>query len=148
MAAIGRYSMLWLAAAALGVIFADDRIGFVWLTAAVCAEWVLTNGPFKLLFRRRRPDNAAIEPMLPSWLHPPRSSSFPSGHSSAAAFATVLFWAWSPVAGIVSAVVAMAMAASRVIIRAHHKTDVIAGLTWGALLAVASIQILGDRLPG
>lgn len=147
MSAAGRYSMLQTAAAALGVVFATDRIGFVWFIAAVVFEWVFTNGPVKLLFRRARPDASDVVDMLPDWLHPPRSSSFPSGHSSAAAFATVIWWSWSPVAGVIALLVSLAMGASRIIIRAHHRTDVAAGLIWGALLAFAALVLLGDRLP-
>ncbi|MFW2383664.1 MAG: phosphatase PAP2 family protein [Acidimicrobiales bacterium] len=147
MSAAGRYSMLWMAAAGLGVLFSSDRVGFLWFEVAIVAEWVFTNGPVKLLFRRERPDNSDVRAMLPDWLHPPRSSSFPSGHSSAAAFATVIFWSWSPVAGIVCGIVALAMGASRVIIRAHHRTDVLAGFVWGAILAALALAVLGDRLP-
>ena len=148
MSAAGRYSMIELGAAGLGVLLATDRIGFVWFIAAIVFEWLFTNGPFKLLFRRERPDASDVTAMLPDWLHPPRSSSFPSGHSSAAAFATVIWWSWSPVAGVVALVVALAMGASRIIIRAHHRTDVVAGVLWGAGLAALTLAVLGDRLPG
>ncbi len=147
MSAAGRYSMLWLAAAGLGLLFAGDRTGFGWFAAAIVAEWVLTNGPVKLLFRRERPDTADVRAMIPDWLHPPRSSSFPSGHSSAAAFATVIFWSWSPPAGLLCGVVALAMGASRVIVRAHHRSDVLAGFLWGVVLAGVALAMVGDQLP-
>ena len=147
MSAAGRYSMIQTVAAALGVLLATDRIGFVWFVGVIVAEWVFTNGPVKLMFRRERPDASDVVAMLPDWLHPPRSSSFPSGHSSAAAFATVIWWSWSPVAGIVALLLTVAMGASRIIIRAHHRTDVAAGLIWGAGLALLAIAVLGDRLP-
>lgn len=147
MSAAGRYSMIELGAAALGVLLATDRIGFVWFIGAIMAEWVFTNGPIKLLFRRERPDAPDVVAMLPDWLHPPRSSSFPSGHSSAAAFATVIWWSWSPLAGLVALAVALAMGASRIIVRAHHRTDVAAGFIWGAALALLALALLGDRLP-
>jgi undecaprenyl-diphosphatase len=148
MSAAGRYSMVWVATAGLGILFAGDRTGFVWFLGVIVAEWVLTNGPVKLLFRRERPDNSDVRTSLPDWLHPPRSSSFPSGHSSAAAFATVIFWSWSPAAGVMCGFAALGMGASRVIVRAHHRTDVVAGFCWGAILAGAALVILGDRLPG
>lgn len=147
MSLAGGYSRVWLAAAGLGVVFADDRSGFVWFLGAIVAEWIFTNGPVKLLFRRERPDNSDVRASLPGWLHPPRSSSFPSGHASAAAFATVIFWSWSPVAGVVCGLAALGMGASRVIIRAHHRSDVVAGFCWGAILAVVALVLLGDRLP-
>lgn len=140
--------MVWLGAAALGVMAADDRSGFAVFVVAVAIEWVVTNGPLKLLFRRTRPDNSDVADLLPDWLHPPRSSSFPSGHSSAAAFSTVIWWSWSPVAGAVSAILAAAMGASRIVLRAHHRSDVAAGWLWGALLGGLALAVLGDALPG
>jgi len=140
--------MLWMASAALGFALHSDRRGFLVFAAVITLEWVFTNGPIKLLFRRDRPDNTDVADMLPSWLHPPRSSSFPSGHSSAAAFATVIWWSVSPITGILCGVFALLMAGSRVLIRAHHKSDVAAGLIWGAVLALLALAILGDRLPG
>ncbi|NNF53169.1 MAG: phosphatase PAP2 family protein [Acidimicrobiales bacterium] len=147
LSAAGRYSMLWLAAAGLGVALGSDRSSFVVFVLAVLAEWVLTNGPVKLLFRRDRPDNSDVQAMVPTWLHPPRSSSFPSGHSSAAAFATVIWWAYSPVAGVAAALAALLMGLSRIVLRAHHPTDVVAGLLWGAALAGLSLAVFGGSLP-
>lgn len=139
--------MVWLVAAGLGVAVGSDRAGFAVFLLAVLGEWVLTNGPIKLLFRRERPDNSDVRAMLPSWLHPPRSSSFPSGHSSAAAFATVIWWAYSPVAGVIAALLAVLMGLSRVVLRAHHPSDVTAGLLWGAVLAGLSLLLFGGALP-
>lgn len=139
--------MLWMFAAAIGLVFASDRLGFAGFLAAIVVEWVLTNGPVKLLFNRQRPDSSALAEHIPDWLHPPRSSSFPSGHSSAAAFSTVIWWAWSPVAGAICALVALAMGVSRTVIRAHHPSDVVAGFLWGGALAAACLYFGRDLLP-
>ncbi len=147
LSAAGRYSLLWLAAAGLGLALGSDRAGFVVFLLAVLGEWVLTNGPIKLLFRRERPDNSDVRAMLPSWLHPPRSSSFPSGHSSAAAFAAIIWWAYSPAAGVAAGMVAVLMGLSRIVLRAHHPGDVAAGLLWGGVLAGLSLAIFGGALP-
>lgn len=148
LSAAGRYSMVWLGFSALGAMAADDRTGFAVFFVAVAVEWMVTNGPLKLLFRRTRPDNADVVDLLPDWLHPPRSSSFPSGHSSAAAFSAVIWWSWSPLAGVVVAILAAAMGASRIVLRAHHRSDVVAGWLWGALLGGLALALLGDALPG
>jgi membrane-associated phospholipid phosphatase len=147
LSAAGRYSMLWLAAAGLGWAFAKDHIGFAWFLAAILMEWVLTNAPVKLLFNRQRPDNSTVVELIPGWLHPPRSSSFPSGHSSAAAFSTVIWWAWNPAAGIVCAVFAVAMGLSRLVLKAHHPSDVAAGFAWGAALAGICLAVARDLFP-
>ena len=143
----GRYSLIWLASAAAGIAVGSDRSVFGVFFVAIVGEWVLTNGPLKLLFRRARPDNSDVHAMIPAWLHPPRSSSFPSGHSSAAAFATVIWWAFSPVAGVVAALVAALMGLSRIVLRAHHPSDVVAGFLWGAALAGVSLVLFGGSLP-
>ncbi len=140
--------MVWLLAALVGMVVTSDPTGFFVLGVSVVAEWVLTNGPIKLLFERQRPDSSEIVHLLPGWLRPPRSSSFPSGHSSAAAFSTVLWWAWSPTTGLLCAVVAIAMGWSRIALRAHHTTDVLAGWVWGVILALGTLALLGDALPG
>ncbi len=148
LSAAGRYSMLWLAAAGLGLIFGSDRVGFAGFLAAIAVEWVLTNGPVKLLFRRQRPDNSSVVDLIPDWLHPPRSSSFPSGHSSAAALSTVLWWAWSPVTGVICLIAALAMGLSRIVLKAHHPSDVAAGLAWGAGLGTLCLVLARDMFPG
>lgn len=139
--------MLWLAAAGLGLAFGDDRVGFAGFLAALGVEWVLTNGPVKLMFNRQRPDNSSVAHLIPTWLHPPRSSSFPSGHSSAAALSTVVWWAWSPVAGVICLVVAVSMGLSRIVLKAHHPSDVIAGLAWGAALGALCLVLARDLFP-
>ena len=139
--------MIWLAAAGVGLLFGSDRAGFVWFMAAIFAEWVLTNGPIKLLFGRTRPDNSSVVELIPSWLHPPRSSSFPSGHSSAGAFSTLIWWAWSPIAGVICAAVALAMGLSRIVLKAHHPSDVLAGFFWGAGLSAVCLLVARDLLP-
>ena len=140
--------MIWLVGAAMGLVFGSDTRGFALFLLFITTEWVITNGPVKLLFRRERPDNTDVLPMIPLWLHPPRSSSFPSGHSSAASFATVIWWAWSPVTGLICGALALLMGLSRLVLRAHHPTDVAAGLAWGALLAGLALAVFGDSLPG
>lgn len=84
----------------------------------------------KQLVGRRRP---AIElaPLVRRLAVAPRTTSFPSGHSaSAAAFATGVVLE-SPLLGIPVAVLAAAVATSRVAVGAHYPSDVVAGLSIG-----------------
>ncbi|HTW06479.1 MAG TPA: phosphatase PAP2 family protein [Acidimicrobiales bacterium] len=105
---------------------------------ALGAESALVNGPVKALFRRRRPERTAPAP-LP--LRNPRTSSFPSGHASAAFFAAALLRdgsgarAYYPLAAIV--------AASRVYVRTHHASDVVAGAALGAVLGELARPLAG-----
>ncbi len=103
---------------------------------AVCAEWgqaVFINLGVKSLFRRQRP---VIAEPRPFYLRTPRTTSFPSGHSTASFTAAVLLsqgtgWAWFlfPLAAIVSF--------SRIYVRIHHASDVIGGVAVGLAIGVA-----------
>ncbi len=82
------HSGIWLVLAALQAW----RSGSGWrpvVRAAILlgAESVLVNGLVKLAFRRERPETTEARPLH---LRVPLTSSFPSGHSSAAFFAATL----------------------------------------------------------
>jgi undecaprenyl-diphosphatase len=103
-------------------------------SAILALEQALVNGPVKSVFRRERP---AVVDDHPHDLRSPLTSSFPSGHASAGACATVLLSrdlghgpAWATLAAVV--------AWSRVHVGAHHATDVVGGAVLGAGLAVVA----------
>jgi undecaprenyl-diphosphatase len=84
----------------------------------------------KSLFQRVRPaDHAEIE--FSHGLRRPITSSFPSGHATAAFCAATLLGGggWY--------VAASAVAATRVYVRLHHASDVAAGAAFGLALGVA-----------
>jgi undecaprenyl-diphosphatase len=128
--AAGDHSLIWLALAGLeGWRSGQGGRALLRAGAALGAESVLVNGLVKLAFRRRRPDSTGPRP-LP--LRIPRTSSFPSGHASAAFFAAALLRDGAP-APLVYAVAAT-VASSRVHVGMHHASDVIAGAALGAAL--------------
>jgi membrane-associated phospholipid phosphatase len=91
--------------------------------------------------RRRRPgaDHLAAYQALG---HRPTSSAFPSAHAAtAAAFTIAVAWE-SPLAGLVVAPVAVAVAYSRLRTRAHWPSDVVAGALWGIAVGVATRRLL------
>jgi undecaprenyl-diphosphatase len=124
------HSAIWLVLAALQ----GWRSGSGWrelLRAGglLGGESVLVNGLVKLVFRRERPGTTEARP-LP--LRIPITSSFPSGHSSAAFFAATLL-SRGPF-GVVYYALATLIASSRVYVKIHHASDVIAGAALGATL--------------
>ena len=128
--AAGDHSMIWLALGGLkGWRSGHGFKPLLRAGAAFGAESVLVNGLVKLAFRRQRPHSSEPRP-LP--LRTPRTSSFPSGHASAAFFAAALLRdrrSW-PAYYALAAVVA----SSRAHVRIHHASDVVAGAALGAVL--------------
>lgn len=129
---LGNFSLLWHLVNTTRAVAPDRRIAHALRVASVLGlESVLVNGPVKNLFRRHRP---VWEHERPLRLRVPRTSSFPSGHASAAGAAVGMLaerdGAWPVYAGLGAVV-----AASRVYVGVHHASDVVAGALFGYALA-------------
>lgn len=131
------FSVMWHALGVVQAIIEDDPMIAIGLSAALGIESVLVNGPVKSLFRRSRP---VQEFERPHKLRQPKTSSFPSGHASAAMVAAALLSrhtggaAWYAVGAIV--------ATSRIHVRIHHASDVAGGLVIGAALGAVARRVL------
>ena len=78
----------------------------------------------------------------------PTTSSFPSGHSSAAAFAAMMLATWDGKRlGSVWYTVASIVGVSRAYVRIHHGSDVVGGFVVGTLLGVVGRRIARQLLP-
>ena len=73
-------------------------------------------------------------------MHRPISSSFPSGHA-ASAFTAAMLLAGGPATPVWFALAA-AVAASRVYIRMHHTSDIVAGAALGLALGAIARRIV------
>ncbi|MDA8196060.1 MAG: phosphatase PAP2 family protein [Actinomycetota bacterium] len=99
---------------------------------ALLAESFIINIGVKSLFMRTRPSWDGDRPLA---IRQPLTSSFPSGHSSAAATAFILlsdndkFWP-------IYLLIALIVAPSRVHVRMHHASDVVAGTVIGTLFGL------------
>jgi membrane-associated phospholipid phosphatase len=138
---LGEFSLVWhLANVARGLSGGRRARQVPVLAVLLGAESLLVNQGLKRLFRRERP-TAAGDPRYP--IRRPVTSSFPSGHASAAAFNAVLLTGWD---GRRSAPLwwglALVVATSRAYVRIHHPSDVVAGLATGAALGVAARRLL------
>lgn len=123
------HSILWLSISALRAAVERDPSVALRISAVIAAESALTNGPIKMLFRRVRPERDTTEPP-PYGMRIPITSSFPSGHATAAFTAAMVLtrrpreaWFWFPIATLV--------ASSRIYVKMHHASDVIAGAALG-----------------
>lgn len=133
---LGNFSLIWhTLSVARGLRRGGDIAGTARLSTGLAIEAALVNGPIKSLFRRQRP-STVVEVLRPHALRQPTTSSFPSGHASAAAFFVVVASQddpWWPLYVTIAGVVA----SSRVYVKIHHASDVIGGVVVGAALGVA-----------
>ena len=127
------FSLIWhILGAARGVTSdrrADEAIR---LSAVLAVESVLVNGVIKSLFRRKRPVWESEAPR-PHKLRQPLSSSFPSGHASAAFAAATILAEDNPAWPLYYAAAAL-VASSRTYVKIHHASDVLAGAATGILI--------------
>lgn len=125
------HGLLWLALGAARAAAGPTRPGsFRRLALTLVAESAVTNGIVKSLFRRVRPPEELAAGPLPFGMHRPITSAFPSGHA-ASAFTAATLLAEDGTHGAGYYTLATLVAASRVYVRMHHASDVVAGAAWG-----------------
>lgn len=126
------HSLLWHTCGAVrGLVTGGDVERAARFSIAMGVESALTNGVVKSLFRRVRPaEYADIE--FHHGLRRPVTSSFPSGHATAAFCAATLLGGGPAWYGAATAV-----AATRIYVRLHHASDVVVGAAFGVGLGLA-----------
>jgi membrane-associated phospholipid phosphatase len=140
---VGDWALIWhLIGAGQGLLPGRDPMSAVRLSAVLGVESLLVNGGIKSLFRRHRPVWES-DVARPHRLRTPRSTSFPSGHASSAFTAAGVLAPGDPLAPVYYAV-AVVVASSRVYVKIHHASDVVAGAALGAGLAVLARRLLAQ----
>lgn len=130
---LGDHGVLWMILAGAQAVRNRDgdwRKPLARALLGLAAESIVVNGPIKAMFRRTRPVGPSVHPLR---LRTPRTSSFPSGHASAAFFGAALLRdddPWWPAYYAVAVIVAM----SRLHVRIHHASDVAGGIVIGVAL--------------
>lgn len=126
------HSVIWFLLAALKATRSKEQARLAKRAAiALAIESVVVNLGVKSLFRRQRPEFPGDRP-LP--LRQPLTSSFPSGHSSAAVCA-YLFLSEDDALAPLYLLLAAIIAPSRIHVKIHHASDVIGGVLVGWLLS-------------
>jgi len=126
------HAAIWLVLAGLqGLRSGSGWRPLIRAAALLGTESALVNGLIKLFFRRERPQPEEERPLH---LRTPLTSSFPSGHSSAAFFSATLLSHGA--SGFFYYPLAALIASSRVYVKIHHASDVIAGAALGATLGL------------
>lgn len=128
---LGDHGLIWLVLGTVRGLRSDRHWNAaVRLGAGVAAESAIVNLGIKSLFRRDRPAWEAVRPL---YLRRPRTSSFPSGHATSAFTAAVLLSDNDRLWPLYYAV-AVVVASSRVYVKIHHASDVVAGVAVGIAL--------------
>jgi membrane-associated phospholipid phosphatase len=124
----GNFGLLWVAIGAAA--------GQPVRVAATVWGALAANYAVKQAVCRERP--AGLEMPL---VRLPSSSSFPSSHAAMSAAAAIALTRARPELAALWAVLAGAMCASRVYVRAHHPSDVVAGIGVGAMVGAVSVAV-------
>lgn len=135
---LGDFSLIWhLVGAARGLRSERDADAAVRLAVVLCGESLLVNQGVKRLVNRDRPVH---ETGRPHRLRTPRTSSFPSGHASAAFTAAAVLSDGDPL-WLLYYGLAVVVATSRIHVRIHHASDVVVGAALGSVLGFAAKKL-------
>jgi membrane-associated phospholipid phosphatase len=137
---VGDWSLLWhLVGAGQALLPGRDAMSAVRLSVVLGAESLLVNGAVKGLFRRHRPVWEEDRPR-PHRIRQPATSSFPSGHASAAFTAAGVLSQGDPLWPVYYGL-AVLVSSSRVYVKMHHASDVIAGAAIGVGVAAVARRL-------
>lgn len=135
----GEFSAIWHVTSLIRGAAKGRPDQVVALAIGIGAESLIVNQGLKRLFRRERPTTSGDDRFE---IRTPITSSFPSGHASAATFAAVTLVGWDgkrslPLWGSLAALVAV----SRPYVRIHHASDIIGGVVAGAAMGLLARRI-------
>jgi undecaprenyl-diphosphatase len=128
--AAGEHGLIWVGLGAVRALRGGTHVrAGRRIVIGIAIESILVNGGIKSLFRRRRPE---VDTPRPLPLRIPITSSFPSGHASAAFFGAALLSDGDAALAPLYYGTAVVVAASRVYVKIHHASDVVGGAIVGA----------------
>ena len=131
---------IWYALAVIILFFGGEkRLVAVGAGLAASLAGIVVFRQLKLISKRPRPYQ--VEPHCWAMVIPPDRFSFPSGHSMTAFSITVTIGHFYPDLQMLLIVLALSIAASRIILGMHYLTDVVAGAAIGIGLGLASLSL-------
>jgi len=136
---VGDFSLIWHGIGIVRGIAKGRPDQVIVLALMVGAESLIVNQGVKRLFRRERPTQTGDDRLR---VRRPTTSSFPSGHATSAAFAAMVLSGWDgPKIGMIWWKLAAIVGISRVYVRIHHGSDVVAGAVIGTLFGLIGRRI-------
>lgn len=127
----GDWSLIWHAIVLIRAVALRRFNDVPRFAALIVLESVIVNQGVKRLFRRERP---TVDGHPDLKVRQPSTSSFPSGHASAATVAAAALTHRSPRLAPIWWAIALAVGSSRAFVRIHHVSDVVAGGITGAMI--------------
>ena len=138
------FSLVWHLLGGIRALSPRRKVSDAFRFSALMAlESLIVNQGIKRLFERTRPGSSAQNTTVHQ-LRQPITSSFPSGHASAAFCAAAVLSHRSRFAPVYRAA-AMLVSASRIHVRLHHASDVLAGAVIGEAIGRAANLLLRRR---
>lgn len=142
---VGEFSLIWHVISLTRGLIKGRRDQVLVLAVLIGTESLIVNQGVKRLFKRTRPTADGDDRLK---VRKPLTSSFPSGHSSAATFAATMLTAWDGKRlGAVWFSLAGIVGTSRAYVRIHHASDVVGGLVVGRILGLIGRRIARRVLP-
>jgi len=136
---VGDFSLIWHGIGIVRGIAKGRPDQVIVLALMVGAESLIVNQGVKRLFRRERPTQTGDGRLQ---VRRPTTSSFPSGHATSAAFAAMVLSGWDgSKVGIIWWKLAAIVGISRVYVRIHHGSDVVAGAVIGTMFGIIGRRI-------
>jgi len=142
---VGDFSLIWHGIGIVRGIAKGRPDQVIVLALMVGAESLIVNQGVKRLFRRERPTQTGDDRLR---VRRPTTSSFPSGHATSAAFAAMVLSGWDgPKVGMIWWKLAAIVGISRVYVRIHHGSDIVAGAIIGTLFGLIGRRITKHFAP-
>lgn len=136
---IGSFGLVWMAiAAAYALLARRPPVFFATALAVLLAE--VSSGTLKELIERDRP--FVPEPEPEPIVRMPDTFSFPSGHATVSFACATVLAVVLPRLVVPFAVLAAAIAWSRVVVGVHYPLDVLTGLALGTIVGTAVVLAL------
>lgn len=137
---LGDFSLIWHILGTAQGLRSDQRDpdAAIRMAVVLLVESVVVNQGVKRLFRRPRPISLTPRPHK---LRTPSTTSFPSGHATSAFTAAGLLSDRDPKRAALFYGLAAVVATSRVHVKIHHATDVLAGAAVGIVFAKVATKV-------
>ena len=143
---LGNGGWFWLVLAAGLLVYKKTRSTGIAALLSIAAGFLITNVLLKNIVARPRPFDAYTE-IIPL-ITKPTDFSFPSGHTTASfAMVGVALLRCRLVTFMPILALAMLIAFSRIYLRVHYLTDVIAGMILGLTCGICSVLIFNTVVP-